>query len=866
MYLVYRQHVVTGDIALDGDIRRLEVVYLSGHSFLVSLTGLNGGLAAYNLGGDGAVYGVADTEYFASNLRNGISGGMATASENGMIALAVAVGTATMHYTLNASGSFTTTSGTSAAMGSSAIAAAYLNSGTAYYSVLQDSGQMMLHTAGAVTNQQITLNGVSVLDTVQIGSQNFLLAAQYGTQSISSYSINASSGALALVTDVGADQGLGINTPTAFETVAAFGRTWVILGSSGSDSLSVLEIDATGHLQTVDHVIDMLETRFGGVTAVAVAQVGDRVFVVAGGADDGLSLFTLMPDGKLIHLETVIHTTGAGLMNVVGIEAAVLGNALQIFVSSETDSGITQYFVDLANLGVTLRGDTDSANSLLGGDGADLLVAGEDDTLRGGAGDDILVGAKGARLTGGDGADLFVLSETGGSTLIRDFTPGIDRLDLSSFFMLRSVGQLTITSNALGAIIQLRDTVIDVRTNNGTALTRDSLFGLNFSWADRIPIFPLLEEEPDPDPPPIENIVLVGGGGDDILSGDSGTDWITGGAGNDTISGAAGDDTLIGDIGNDYLDGGADNDVLRGSDGNDTLVGGAGNDDLYGEGGNDSLLGGDGNDTLTGADGDDILYGGLGNDLMMGVYGNDTLFAEGGNDTISGGYGLDTLYGGDGDDEIWGGFGNDLMFGGAGNDMMGGSEDNDLMYGDDGNDTVWGGAQHDTLYGGIGVDTVGGFWGNDLAYGGEGDDFVWGNFGNDTLYGDNGNDMIGGAEGNDVLYGGEGNDTLIAGDDADTLMGGNGNDLLTGGAGDDLLSGGAGADTFFFYYNHIGSDSIVDFDLAEDVVQFDTTARSFETLQMVQQDDDVVITLNRGSITLLNTDLTDLGSDHFLFG
>lgn len=864
MYLVYRQRVVTGDVALDGDIRKLQVVDLAGHSYLLSLTGVNGGLAAYRLGTNGVVSGVADTEYFSINQRNGVGGGMATASDgaNGTIALAVEVGTATMHYTLDANGNFATISGTNATTGSNVIAAAQLTGGTVYYSVAQGSGQVMLHTATAVTAQQITLNGVSVLDTVKIGSQSFLLSAQYGTQSISSYSINTNSGALTRVMEIGGEQGLGINTPTAFETVTAFGKAWVILGSSGSDSLSVLEIDATGRLKTVDHVLDTLGTRFGGVNAVSVAQVGDRVFVVAGGADDGLSLFTLLPDGKLLHLETISQTVGAGLMNVVSIETAVLANALQIFVSSGTDSGITQYFVDLANLGVTLRGDSDAPNSLLGGDGNDLLVAGEDDTLRGGAGNDILVGAKNARLTGGDGADIFVLSETGGTTLIRDFTVGADKLDLSSFFLLRSVEQLSITSNALGAIIQLRDTIVDVRTNNGTSLTRNSLFGINFDWPDRIPIF----ASDEPDPVPVENVVLVGGSTDDLLAGNSGTDWITGGAGNDTLNGGAGNDTLIGDSGNDYLDGGADNDVLRGSDGNDTLVGGAGADDLYGEGGNDRLLGGDDNDTLTGGDGDDILYGGTGNDLMMGVNGNDTLFAEGGNDTISGGYGVDALYGGDGDDEIWGGFGNDLMYGGAGNDMMGGSEDNDLMYGDAGNDTVWGGAQHDTLYGGDGVDTVGGFWGNDLAHGDDGDDFVWGNFGNDTLYGDNGNDMIGGAEGNDVLYGGEGNDTLIAGDDADILYGGNGNDLLTGGSGDDWLSGGAGADTFFFYYNHTGSDRITDFNPAEDFVQFDTSAVSFQTLHMSQQGDDVVINLNRGAVTLLATDLSDLGPDNFLFG
>ena len=71
---------------------------------------------------------------------------------------------------------------------------------------------------------------------------------------------------------------------------------------------------------------------------------------------------------------------------------------------------------------------------------------------------------------------------------------------------------------------------------------------------------------------------------------------------------------IIGGSGNDNLTGGDLNDILRGRGGRDELVGGEGNDRLFGGGGGDDLVGGIGNDLLAGGGGSDILTGGAGSD------------------------------------------------------------------------------------------------------------------------------------------------------------------------------------------------------------------------------------------------------------
>jgi uncharacterized delta-60 repeat protein len=86
--------------------------------------------------------------------------------------------------------------------------------------------------------------------------------------------------------------------------------------------------------------------------------------------------------------------------------------------------------------------------------------------------------------------------------------------------------------------------------------------------------------------------------------------------------------------------------VLRvlGGNGNDSLTGGAANDYLDGEAGNDTINGNGGNDTITGGAGNNTLNGGDGNDRF---FARNTL-----RDVINGGVGTDTATADNGVDSI----------------------------------------------------------------------------------------------------------------------------------------------------------------------------------------------------------------------
>ncbi len=85
---------------------------------------------------------------------------------------------------------------------------------------------------------------------------------------------------------------------------------------------------------------------------------------------------------------------------------------------------------------------------------------------------------------------------------------------------------------------------------------------------------------------------------------------------NATIVGGPGDDTLTGGAGNDIVSLLGGQDTFRGAAGNDTVCGGPGDDELLGQDGNDKVFGGSDDDYLSGGKNTDTCGGGSGEDSM----------------------------------------------------------------------------------------------------------------------------------------------------------------------------------------------------------------------------------------------------------
>jgi len=654
MTLQLNGRIGTGNDLLDADLRDIRIVAGPGGTFLYAATGLNGGISVYRVDSSGSLASLSSASYYAISALTMGSFDLIDIDGAPRLALGNVGDGALVSYGITANGALTGMGqndlpGSGIETARTTVSHTLSNGTTALYMVDGDTGALAAYVsngAGVITAlaslsgraDLYDLSGAVALETATAGGVSFLLAADSASGSVRSYRVDTDSGALQYTGSLGAANGLGVAMPSALQSVSAYGSTWVILAASGSGSLSVMKLLPTGQLEPADHILDTLATRFGGVAALEVVEVQGHVFVLAGGSDDGLALFSLLPDGRLVHMQSLAHFAGVGLMNVTGIEAVQMGSAIKIFVTSGGDTGISQFSLPLDDLGVVIQG---SGGQVLGTAAHDTLVGGgTQDWLMGQGGDDILVsGSAGGTLSGGAGADIFVLSPTTDPLLITDFEPGLDRLDLTQFPMLRGLSQLGLTTTGSGIEIRYRDTLISILSRDGQPLTAADLWPVGFDTPDRVPI---------PDGPVIritwgtaaDDILTLGPGqdivhgmgGDDQLRGMSGADRLLGGAGGDQLFGGNGRDTLSGGKGNDLLQGGAGNDTLKGGEGGDTLWGGDREDILRGEAGNDRLFGGNGVDVLKGGTGDDDLYGDAGNDRLYGGLGDDDLFGHAWND------------------------------------------------------------------------------------------------------------------------------------------------------------------------------------------------------------------------------------------
>lgn len=500
---------------------------------------------------------------------------------------------------------------------------------------------------------------------------------------------------------------------------------------------------------------------------------------------------------------------------------------------------------------------TSAANTLTG-TGADDIIVGlaGNDTISAGGGNDIVLPGSGANSSDG-GAGIDMISYVDVTTAVTaNLATGVN-----------NNGTATNFENFIGTAFN--DTVYGTSGDNNLqgGAGNDLIYGRG------------------------GNDTIDGGTGTDYVYFDDATAAITANLQTQTLGGAAAGTTItgiegvIGGSGNDtltgftsvasYLVGGAGNDALTGGSGNDTMDGGTGHDVIYGSLGADAITDLDDavfdySGSTTGvaliaatssyagyggqAEGDTItvlLGAGVNYEFDLTAYNdiitltsnsNNTVYAGAGDDaivgsdTLSATHSVNTIYGGDGFDTIHpGSDGYDTIDFGSGGGVLdydvggngvtvvfnwaeAGSASTAHLYSqansnapvvDNGVSTIVG--DFGTFVGGVNGDTVSGNSQANIIVGGGGSDVINGGGGNDTIFGSG---TIDGGTGNDTITlgysvtaaqsvsGGAGDDTIViatANAANASISGGDGNDTIDAhlGTASTTVSGGAGADTIF---------------------------------------------------------------------
>ncbi|PRY75987.1 putative secreted protein (type I secretion substrate) [Yoonia maritima] len=651
----------------------LALVLVNGRQVLYSTTDGSGVLSSWNI--DGTTPANIDSQAFDGTLQAGSVANLSVLNDDGIVTLFSGGGTqsAPQIITLDSNGAFNLDTAVSVEQLTGYQHFTTVDLGTSRFAVYgglvgaDGLGQITFDRSGTISAQTTTAgiagtytDQISATTTTAIDGQNFLLTASMTGNGVTSWSIDQT-GALSAVDNLGTDQELWIDVPTVMTTTVVNGQTYVLLGAAGSDSISVMQLNPDGNMILRDHVLDGLETRFGGISALEVINHNGQTFVIAGGADDGISVFILLEGGQLLPRGHIADTTEMGLDNISALAVNGHGNGLDIYVASSSEIGITKLRFSTGPAGVTATA-TLAGGVLLGSDGGDILQGQlGNDVIFGGAGDDILRDGRGSdTLTGGAGADVFILSADGATDTITDFSLGEDTIDLSLWPMLRDASQLTMTMLTNGVQVSYGEEVLIVQSVDGRPIdyrdfTNADLIGITRIPQTVTPGYPgPYTPPPDLDPPTVDNddpavinpvtgIGVITTGNLNELRDAMGGHADTSAGYAPVIIGQDTDDNLNGDVANDVIIGGGGNDIISGEDGNDTLLGRSGSDTLFGGVGADILFGGAGADTLNGGTGQDILRGGAGNDVIDGGAGNDILFGDAGADEFIFNGGIDTI-------------------------------------------------------------------------------------------------------------------------------------------------------------------------------------------------------------------------------
>lgn len=328
---------------------------------------------------------------------------------------------------------------------------------------LSDSG-VLTHVGQILDGAKAYVNGASDTAILQRGADQLLLAISPLENGISSYRI-AANGSVEWIDSFGAQNGLPVDGLSMLQTGTLGGTDFAILAATNSASLTVLRVNPMGVFFQTDHVVDDRNTRFDAVQAIDSFMAQGRFFVIAAGRDAGISLFELLPNGRLSHMESFALEGGQGLQAVTAIKAEVVGNSVDILMVDARADRIFHFDLSLQTLG----GRIDAG----AGDGLDNLIWGRAgaEMLHGGAGDDRLFDGAGADvLTGGLGADVFVFARDGAVDRISDFSDGQDRIDLRDWGRIYSAQSLQVIATANGAEVNYGDERLIIASATGSSL------------------------------------------------------------------------------------------------------------------------------------------------------------------------------------------------------------------------------------------------------------------------------------------------------------------------------------------------------------------------------------------------------------
>jgi 6-phosphogluconolactonase (cycloisomerase 2 family) len=245
------------------------------------------------------------------------------------------------------------------------FAAGFFDDGVSVFSVAADG--TLTNVDNVTDDATLELDGVAGLTTAVVGGVTYLFTAALLDDGVSVFAV-AADGTLTNVDNVSDDATLEMDGAIGATTAVVGGTTYLFVTGNFDDGLSVFAVAADGTLTDVDNVTDDPRLEIDGAFAVTTAVIGGTTHLfVTGNTDDGVSVFSVAADGSLTNLDNVADGGARQLAEARGAATAVVGGTTYLFVAGNDDSGVSVFSVGADGTLTNVDNVTDDATLEIGG-------------------------------------------------------------------------------------------------------------------------------------------------------------------------------------------------------------------------------------------------------------------------------------------------------------------------------------------------------------------------------------------------------------------------------------------------------------------------------------------------------------------
>ena len=228
--------------------------------------------------------------------------------------------------------------------------------------------------ANVTDNATFELDGLSSIVSADVGGTTYVFAAGGVDDGISVFSLSPT-GVLTNVFNVTDDATFELDGARGLSTAMVDGNTYLFVAGQADDGVSVFRVNTNGSLTNVSNVTDNATMLLTGVSDTATARVGAFTYLyTAGTTENGISIFRVAGDGRLTYLSNHVD---AGTLELAGVRAmtTVTIGATAYLIAGGTDDGISVFSINAATGALTGTDDENDTGSINLNDVSDITTA-----------------------------------------------------------------------------------------------------------------------------------------------------------------------------------------------------------------------------------------------------------------------------------------------------------------------------------------------------------------------------------------------------------------------------------------------------------------------------------------------------------